>query len=179
MENTNKSACHSELAMRHSELDPASAKKRFRNKFGMTSIFAVFVICLASVFAFSSCADADGLHDQNSLLVTFVFKGFGDISGSYSIPGNFDDWDNTTADVTIKKGEGTSSAISVTTSNIQFTLVPVNGWTRDWYVAGSVEGNGSDSGAMRNFYIDGLDLNAGETTVLVDISSGTAVPVVQ
>ncbi len=146
---------------------------------GMTSILAILFLCLASLFGLSSCADADGLHDQNALQVTFVFTGFGDISGDYSIPGNFDDWDNSTTDITMKDGEGTSNAIAITESNIQFTLVPVNGWTRDWYVAGSVEGNGSDSGAMRNFYIDGLDLNAGEATVLVDISSGTAVPTLQ
>lgn len=147
----------------------------------MTSIIAAVFICLASLFAFSSCADADGLHDQNALMVTFHFTGFGDISGSYSIPGNFDSWDNTTTDITMKNGEGTSNAIAVTESNIQFTLVPVNGWTRDWYVAGSMEGNGNDSGSgkMQNFYIDGLDLNAGEATVLVDISSGTAVPALQ
>ena len=32
---------------------------------------------------------------------------------------------------------------------------------------------------MRNFYIDGLDLNAGEITLVIDAISGTATPVVQ
>lgn len=143
-------------------------------------ILAAFVVCVASLFAFSSCSDADGLHDQNALIVTFVFKGFGnDINGSYSIPGNFNSWSNTSADVTMSSGAGTSKQIAITNSNIQFTLVPVNSWTRDWYVEGSVEGNGSDSGVMRNFYIDGLNLDSGAAIILVDASSGTAVPVVQ
>ncbi len=140
-------------------------------------IFAAFVMTAA--LAFSSCADADGLHDQNALLVTFEFSGFGEISGSYAIPGNFDDWDNTTSDVTMKKGSGTSAKIAITTSNIQFTLVPTNSWTRDWYSAGTCEGNGSDSGTMQNFYINDLDLDAGEVTISVDASSGTATPVVK
>ena len=53
------------------------------------------LLMISALFAFGlvSCADEDGLHDQNALMVTFEFTGFGDISGSYAIPGNFDDWD--------------------------------------------------------------------------------------
>ena len=149
----------------------------------MRKILFSLVASLFLALSLSSCADEDGLHDQNALLVTFEFVGFGDgVSGSYSVPGNFDgtdSWDNTNADVSLKKGEGTSTQIAVTISNIQFSLVPVGEWTRPWYVKGEVEGNGSDKDTMRNFYIDGLDLNAGEVTILVDASSGTATPVVK
>lgn len=138
----------------------------------------VLPFCLAMTL--TSCADEDGLHDQNALQVTFEFTGFGDdISGSYSIPGNFDSWDNTTADVSLSKGAGTSEVIAISDSNIQFSLCPVGEWTRPWYIEGAVEGNGSDGGKMWNFYIDDLDLDAGEVTILVDASSGTAVPVVK
>ena len=141
------------------------------------------LLSLALIFGLASCADADGLHDQNALLVTFVFTGFGDdISGDYSIPGNFDgtdSWDNTNTDVVLKNGEGTSNPISVTIPNIQFSLCPKDEWTRPWYKKGEVEGNGSDKGVMRNFYIDGLDLNAGEITLVIDASSGTATPAVK
>lgn len=149
-------------------------------------ILACLALCLASLLGLSSCADADGLHDQTALLVTFQFTGFGDgTDGDYSVPGNFDgsdNWDNTNIDVVMKDGEGTSSQISVTTSNIQFSLCPVNTWTRPWYKVGTLVGNGFDnttSDKYWNFYIDGLDLNAGETTILIDGSAGTATPVVQ
>ena len=149
-------------------------------KFGI-KIFAV-VLSLFTVFALGSCADENGLHDQNALMVTFEFTGFGEISGDYSIPGNFDGsgaWDNTNVDVVMKDGGGTSNKIAVTSSNIQFSLSPVNEWTRPWYQKGVLEGNGSDGGTMQNFYIDGLDLNAGEITLIIDASSGTAVPEVK
>lgn len=79
----------------------------------------------------------------------------------------------------MKDGGGTSNKIAVTSSNIQFSLCPVNEWTRPWYQKGVLEGNGSDGGTMQNFYIDGLDLNAGEITLIIDASSGTAVPEVK
>ena len=139
----------------------------------------VATCCIATV-CLSSCADEDGMHDQNALFVTFEFEEFGEnVSGAYAIPGNFNNWSNASTHVTLTKGAGTSIKMAVTVSNIQFTLVPVNSWTRDWYVEGTVEGNGSDSGTMWNFYLDGLDLNAGEVTVLIDASSGTATPVIQ
>lgn len=40
-------------------------------KFGI-KIFAV-VLSLFTVFALGSCADENGLHDQNALMVTFEF----------------------------------------------------------------------------------------------------------
>jgi len=151
-------------------------KKSFNFKF---SIFISLISLIFSIFNLVSCADADGLHNQSALLVTFEFTGFGETEGTFAIPGNFDNWDNTTSDITLKKGEGTSVQMPITVSNIQFSLVPVNAWNRPWYVKGTLEGNGSDAGEMRNFYIDGLDLNAGEITLVIDGSSGTATPVVK
>ncbi len=140
-------------------------------------VLALFTLCL---FAFTSCPNAQGLHDQPELLVTFEFSGFGDISGNYSIPGNFDGnnaWDNTNTDVVMRNGSGVSNEISVTSANIQFSLVPLNDWTRPWYKAGECEGNGADgSSGNRNFYIDNLDLNAGKATVVVKMQDGKATP---
>ena len=149
------------------------------------SVAKNLLLLLAALLALglSSCADENGLHDQNALLVTFEFSGFGeDISGDYAVPGNFDGtdaWDNTNVDVVLKNGAGTSNPIAVTIQNIQFSLCPTGAWTRPWYKKGEVEGNGSDSGTMHNFYIDGLDLDAGEITLVIDASSGTATPVVK
>ncbi len=150
-------------------------------EFGMTR-FSKLGMAMFAMMLSLSMMDENGLHDQNALLVTMKFTGFGSVSGNYSIPGNFDgtgSWDNTNVDVVLKDGEGTSNQIAVTVSNIQFSLCPVNEWTRPWYVEGSVEGNASDGGTMHNFYIDGLDLGAGEVTLVIDASSGTAVPVVE
>lgn len=150
--------------------------KKMKKTKKIAKVFAA-ILGSALLFVFASCADADGLHDQNALLVTFEFTGFGQISGTYSIPGNFDDWDNTQSDITMKKGEGSSSEIPVTTANIQFTLVPVNSWVRDWYKLEVLEGNGYDgtAGKYQNFFIDNLDLNSGSVTILIDGSSGSAI----
>lgn len=149
--------------------------KTENGKLKIGKILFALLTCLFLCAGVVSCADEDGLHDQNALLVTFEFKGFGEkISGNYAIPGNFDNWDNATSDIALSKGEGTSSAISVTETNIQFSLVPVGEWTRPWYEKGVLEGNGNDAGKMWNFYIDGLDLGAGEIKLVVDASSGTA-----
>ena len=142
--------------------------------------FLVLISCLFLGGGLSSCADADGLHNQPELLVTFEFSGFGDISGNYSIPGNFDGnngWDNTKIDVVMKNGRGVSNEISVTTSNVQFSLCPVNDWSRPWFSAGACEGNGADgSNGNRNFYIDNLDLSKGKATVVVEVKNGVANP---
>lgn len=144
------------------------------------SILAAALLSAVTLLGITSCADAEGLHNQQALFVTFDFENFGDgISGSYSIPGNFNNWDNTDINVNMEKGCGVSDPIAITETNIQFSLVPVDSWNRNWYIKGSVEGNGSDVGVMRNFYIDGLDLNAGEITLVIDAISGTATPVVQ
>lgn len=136
-------------------------------------ILAALFLCLASLFTFSSCADSDDLHDMDALLVIFQFKNFGSASGEYAIPGNFDNWDNTTSDVTLSNGAGTSKKIAVTTANIQFSLVPTGTWERDWFEVGKVYGNGTDAGKLQNFYINGLDLDATSVTIVVDASNGS------
>lgn len=130
------------------------------------------------------CADVNGLHNQEAADVTFVFKNMGEnISGDYTIPGNFNNWDNTTTQVTLKNGEGTSEPITVSRANIQFTLIKTNdsSWLRSWYP--DVKGNSADTGSAgspyQNFYYDGLDLSAGEITIVIDGESGSATPEVE
>ena len=139
------------------------------------SIIACLLLCLFG------CADVNGLHNQEAAMVTFVFKNMGEgISGEFTIPGNFNNWDNTEVTVKMNGGNGTSTPLVVTAKNIQFTLVTLNYWGRPWFPA--VQGNGSDptaSGAMQNFYIDGLDLTAGEITLVIDGSAAIATPVVE
>lgn len=144
-----------------------------------------FMLSLLLSGLFLSCANANGLHNQTAADVTFVFKNFADISGDYTIPGNFNDWDYSKSLITMKNGNGTSSPITISKSNIEFTLILTgdSSWLRLWYSAGSLEGNGVDRGTAgspyQNFYIDGLDLNAGEITLVIDGSDVTAVPLVQ
>ena len=160
-------------------------KKDFKMK-KLTLIFSAVSAALVLAAVLTGCPSATGLHNQEAAEVTFVFTNFPEsIDGNYSIPGNFDGNSSTwtkqldDVDVVMKKGEGTSNPITVTTANIQWSLVETgdSAWNRLWYP--EVKGNGSDGGAMRNFYIDGLDLSAGEITILIDASSGTAVPVIQ
>ena len=139
-------------------------------------LFFAAVLCTT----LTGCPSAEGLHNQNSAQVTFVFTGFSSADdGAYTVPGNFNSWDNSSSMLSLKAGEGTSASVTVSTANIQFTLVPVGSWTRAWYPA--VQGNGVDntSGKYQNFYINSLDLDAGEITVVVDASTGTATPVAQ
>ena len=136
------------------------------------SIIACLLLCLFG------CADVNGLHNQEAAMVTFVFKNFPEtVDGEYTIPGNFNNWDNTQSTIKLTAGNGSSTPIVISASNIQFSLVKVNDWNRVWYPA--VEGNGSDAGTMHNFYIDGLDLSAGEITLVIDGSAAVATPVVE
>lgn len=140
-------------------------------------VFASIAVVCASAF-FTGCPDPNGLHNQKAANVTFVFTNFSSAAdGTYAIPGNFNNWTNTASDIVISGGEGTSSAISVAESNIQFSLVPVKEWTRPWYP--EIKGNGSDGGVMQNFYIDGLNLDLEEITIVIDGSSGTGTPAVK
>ena len=144
------------------------------------TVLVASLVLVSAGLTLTGCPSAAGLHNQKELLVTFEFSGFGDISGNYSIPGNFDGnnaWDNTNTDVVMRNGSGTSNEISVTSANIQWSLVPVDDWNRPWYSAGVTEGNGADgSSGNRNFYIDNLDLDAGTATVVVKMENGVAVP---
>ena len=145
------------------------------------------LLALALIFAvvFTACADANDLHNQTAADVTFVFKNFGSISGDYTIPGNFNNWDNSKSMISMKDGNGSSAPVTISSANIEFTLIQTgdSGWLRPWFSAGVLEGNGVDRGTAgnpyQNFYIDGLDLNSGEITLVIDGSDVTATPFVQ
>lgn len=143
----------------------------------------LLLVCVA--FTLTSCADAEGLHNQTAAKITFEFRNFADISGDYTIPGNFNDWDNSKSLITMKDGNGTSEAITVSNVNIEFTLIQTgdSGWLRPWYTAGVLEGNGVDRGTagnpFQNFYINALDLNAGEITLIIDGADVVATPLVK
>lgn len=143
------------------------------------------LILISAALLISACADANGLHNQTAAKITFVFKNFGSISGDYTIPGNFNSWDNSKSLINMKDGNGQSEPITISNVNIEFTLIQTgdSGWLRPWYSAGVLEGNGVDHGTAgnpyQNFYIDALDLNAGEITLIIDGSDLIATPVVQ
>ena len=143
------------------------------------------LILISAALLISACADANGLHNQTAAKITFVFKNFGSISGDYTIPGNFNSWDNSKSLINMKDGNGQSEPITISNVNIEFTLIQTgdSGWLRPWYSAGVLEGNGVDRGTAgnpyQNFYIDALDLNAGEITLLIDGSELIATRVVQ
>ena len=143
------------------------------------------LILISAALLVSACADANGLHNQTAAKITFVFKNFGSISGDYTIPGNFNSWDNSKSLINMKDGNGQSEPITISNVNIEFTLIQTgdSGWLRPWYSAGVLEGNGVDRGTAgnpyQNFYIDALDLNAGEITLIIDGSDLIATPVVQ
>ncbi|HOJ99739.1 MAG TPA: hypothetical protein PLW34_09265 [Termitinemataceae bacterium] len=125
------------------------------------------------LFLFSSCADPLGLHNQEAAKVTFVIKNFSNLSGSYAIPGDFNNWDNSTSVITLKDGKGTSSVLAITRSAIKCTVVPVGSWTRPWYPA--TQGNAIDEtqNVYHNFYISGITLGD-EVTITIDGSTAPA-----
>ncbi|MBQ6782001.1 MAG: hypothetical protein IJP62_12370 [Treponema sp.] len=143
----------------------------------------IFTALCALVLTLTSCADINGLHNQQAAKVTFVFTNFAAIEdGEYTLPGNFNSWDNETTAITIKSGEGTSSAITIKDANIKFSIVKPKSWLRAWYPA--VKGNAIDENSAGtpywNFYIDGLDLNAGELTLIIDgTNTAKVVPTVK
>lgn len=148
-------------------------------------LISALLLLLCVAFTLTSCADAEGLHNQTAAKITFEFRNFADISGDYTIPGNFNDWDNSKSLITMKDGNGISEAITVSNVNIEFTLIQTgdSGWLRPWYTAGVLEGNGVDRGTagnpFQNFYINALDLNAGEITLIIDGADVVATPFVQ
>ena len=153
---------------------------------------AALSLALCSLFVsalLTACPSADGLHNQPALMVTMEFTGFGNTSGDYSIPGSFDGNEGWTkgisdVDVVMKNGSGISNPIPVISTWIKFSLCPKGdeSWSRPWYEENVRAGNAADEsagGIMRNFYIGDLDLNAGEITLLIDASSGTATPTIK
>lgn len=137
----------------------------------------ILIVCLSGII--SSCANVLGLHNQLAAEIVFVFKNFpSDVSGSYSIPGNFNNWDNSTVMVSMKDGNGSSNPVLIANANIQFSLVRVNDWNRSWFP--TVTGNGVDGSANKyhNFYIDDLSLDSGEIVIVIDGSDLIAIPIV-
>ena len=144
----------------------------------LTAIEVAGILLISFFFAmnFSSCADANGLHNQEAAQLTFVFTNFPVEDGSYSIPGDHNLWDNGSENITIKDGEGKSSSVKVTSSSIEFTLVKKDNWTRPWAKAdgGTIEGKGRiGKDSKRNFLIEDLDLSS-EITVTIDGSTPVA-----
>ncbi|WP_407425045.1 hypothetical protein [Treponema sp.] len=147
----------------------------------LKNILLAFTSALFLTFALVSCADANGLHNQEAATVTFVFTNFPVADGSYSIPGDHNSWDNTSENITIKGGEGTSAAVKVTSSSIEFSLVKKDNWLRPW----SNRDGGSINGAGRtgtdyavNFLAEGIELGS-EVTVTIDGSTPTATVTVE
>ncbi len=143
------------------------------------TILFTSVIALSGLF-FTGCPDVNGLHNQQAANLTIVFTNFPDsVTGDYSIPGDFngdEDWENgiDNIDIVMKNGEGTSNQFSVTATWIKFSRVKTKdtSWLRGW--SSEVTGNAADNGKYINFWAD-VDLSAGDITVTVDGSSGTAV----
>lgn len=151
----------------------------------MKKIIPIFVVFFA-LFFFVACPNPLGLHNQQAAQVVFVFQNFPeDVDGDYAIPGHFTGSGNAwevgidTTMIKMTKGNGESDPITCSNANIQFSLVKTGdaAWNRGWYKAGVLEGNGADKGKYYNFYIDGINLAAGEIRILVDGSISPVVPV--
>lgn len=165
----------------HAEFSLASLKNRFRNKFGMT-LFATLT-CLFLAVVLSSCADANGLHNQEAATITFVFTNFPVENGTYAIPGDYSSptWDNTVELVTITNGEGTSSALKCTSSSTEFSLTKKDSWLRPWSKkdGGTINGAGREGADYyRNFLAEGITLGA-EVRIIIDGSTSTATVTVE
>ena len=151
--------------------------------FGKILSFGV-VLSFMMIFGLFSCADADGLHNQEAATVTFVFTNFPVEDGSYSIPGEHNNWDNTSESVTIKGGEGTSSSVTVTSSSIEFTLVKKDNWLRPWSKKDgtrddTINGAGREGADYyKNFLAEGITLGS-PVKVTIDGSTDTATVTVE
>jgi len=160
-------------------------KEIMRNRKLVKVIKAGFAALFCGLI-FAACANANGLHNQQAAEVTFEFINFPEsVDGEYAIPGHFSgsgtSWEVGIDSTMIKMtaGNGVSDPVKVSNANIQFSLVKTgdSAWNRSWYQPGILEGNGSDSGVMRNFYIDGLNLSAGQITVVLDGSVSPVTPI--
>lgn len=144
-------------------------------------LFVLGLLSFMMIFGLFSCADADGLHNQEAATVTFVFTNFPVEDGSYSIPGEHNNWDNTSESVTIKGGEGTSSSVTVTSSSIEFTLVKKDNWLRPWSKkdGGTINGAGKEGADYyRNFLAEGITLGS-PVKITIDGSTDTATVTVE
>lgn len=144
-------------------------------------LFVLGLLSFMVIFGLFSCADADGLHNQEAATVTFVFTNFPVEDGSYSIPGEHNNWDNTSESVTIKGGEGTSSSVTVTSSSIEFTLVKKDNWLRPWSKkdGGTINGAGKEGADYyKNFLAEGITLGS-PVKITIDGSTDTATVTVE
>lgn len=147
-------------------------KKTFMKK--LLTISAALLCSLALTLTATSCADANGLHNQESSEVTFVFTNFKTAEdGDYSLPGDYSSttWDNTVTQVAIKDGEGTATPVTMCSTSTTFTLVKPNSWSRAW-CTGTCYANAwdNDSASYCNFYVDGIPMG---TTATVTIDGST------
>ncbi len=129
----------------------------------------------------TGCPNANGLHNQEAATVSFVFTNFPADDGSYSIPGDYNDWDNTTKNITIKDGEGKSETVSVTTTSVEFSLVKAKSWLRTWSKrdGGTIYGAGREgTDYYVNFLAEGITLGS-EVTITIDGSTETATVTVE
>jgi len=136
----------------------------------------VFTALFALALTLTSCADVSGLHNQQAAKVTFKFVNFPVEDGAYSIPGSHNSWNNKAENITIKDGTGTASAVNVTTSSVEFTLVKKDNWLRPWAKpdGGKINGAGREGADYyRNLLAEGIPLGM-DVTVTVDGSSATA-----
>jgi hypothetical protein len=135
--------------------------------------FAASVCGLVLAFGVTGCADATGLHNQESSQVTFVFTNFPVADGDYTIPGDYNSWAIAKTMITMKDGEGTSSAQTVATTWTKFTLIKTNdsAWARSWYP--TVKGNAADGSNYWNFYVDSYTMG-GAATITIDGSTSPA-----
>lgn len=141
-----------------------------KNENGKLKIFSLLALLFLAI-GLVSCADEDGLHDQSALQVTFEVTGLGDdVNGTYCVTGVFDDWSRDYP-ITLTKGEGKSEQIPISISSFKFTVCDKtdSNWTRAWYP--TYEGNQADENTSgnpyHNFYIENLDLDAGEITIVI------------
>jgi len=153
----------------HEQHEPTRTKESCRNKSSRGSWFAFLLIVLPVLLA-AGCADPGGLHNQKQSLVTFEFINFPLPDGDYAVSGNWQgsNWDNTKANITIKGGAGVSTAQSIKSSYVKFTLTPVKVWSRTWYPA--TQGNAPDEtqGNVRwNFEVNGLPMDV-EAAITID-----------
>ena len=152
-------------------------RKSFLKRFFSVGVIFSLVMILGIV----SCADVNGLHNQEAATLTFVFTNFPISDGSYSIPGDYNNWDNTSNAVTIKGGEGTSSTVTVTSSSVEFTLVKKDDWLRPWSKkdGGTIDGAGKEGADYnRNFLAEGITLGS-SVKVTIDGSTDTATVTVE
>lgn len=135
-----------------------------------------YLILLITLFTLFSCADPQGLHNQEASSVIIKLENIPVSDGIFSIPGEHQstEWDNTTEDVIITDGSGETEVYLITKSSFQFSLVPVESWDRPWYP--EMKANFYDyasGGKQWNFQVVGMPLGK-EVLITIDGSTTPA-----